>query len=58
MDLEHHKITNMKASKILAGIRRRKMGLVSGEDGSSDWILSNGLWNDSGFWRDDENWID
>jgi hypothetical protein len=23
-----------------------------------DWILATGSWNDSGFWRDDKNWID
>lgn len=23
-----------------------------------DWILATGVWNDSGFWRDDKNWID
>lgn len=25
---------------------------------TSDWILATGDWNDSGFWRDDENWVD
>jgi len=24
----------------------------------SDWILALGSWNDAGFWRDDEFWID
>ena len=24
----------------------------------SDWLISTGAWNDAGFWRDEENWID
>lgn len=24
----------------------------------SDWILAAGLWDDTGFWRDTEVWID
>lgn len=23
-----------------------------------DWILTNGVWNDSGEWQDDDNWKD
>ena len=23
-----------------------------------DWILANGLWNDSGYWFDTESWVD
>lgn len=33
-------------------------GQYLGGGGVSDWILTTGDWNDSGFWRDNQVWID
>jgi len=38
------------------GIPVKKRWLLGGS--SSDWILTTSNWNDSGFWRDNKNWID